>query len=144
MNTIIRWSPFREIEQVHQRLAALWNRSSVRVTTRPDDSCAVAEWTPNVDIVEDDDEVVVKVELPEMTRDDVQVAVEHDALTVSGERRPKAEDRRQRYHRIECDSGRFTRSFTLPPGVRRDGAKAAFKNGMLLVHLPKRVPGRSL
>lgn len=101
------------------------------------ETLTVAEWTPPVDIVEDEKEILVKVELPEMKREDVKVVVEDGVLTISGERRMEKEEKNKRYHRIESEYGSFLRSFTLPVATLGDNVSADFKDGILKVHLPK-------
>ena len=137
MNTqITRWNPLREMEQVRNRLGSLWNWDPLHVKNEKE-TLTVAEWTPPVDIVEDEKEILVKVELPEMKREDVKVVVEDGVLTISGERRMEKEEKNKRYHRIESEYGSFLRSFTLPVATLGDNVSADFKDGILKVHLPK-------
>ena len=138
MNTqITHWNPFREMEQMQKRLSSLWNWDPLRVGNGREESLTVAEWSPKVDIVEDEKEFLIKAELPDMKREDVKVTVDDNVLTVSGERRQEKEEKNKRYHRIECEYGSFTRSFTLPPGTSGDKVAAEFKDGVLRVHLSK-------
>jgi HSP20 family protein len=139
MNTqITRWNPFKEMDQMQKRMASLWNWEPFRIpTSGQEEALTVAEWVPNVDIVEDEKEFVIKAELPEMKREEVKVTVDDNVLTISGERRQEKEEKNKRYHRIECEYGSFTRSFTLPPGTLGDKVAAEFKDGVLRVHLPK-------
>lgn len=138
MNTqITRWNPFREMDQMQKRLSSLWNWEPFRAPNGQEETLTVAEWTPNVDIVEDEKEFLIKAELPEMKREDVKVTVDDNVLTISGERRHEKEEKNKRYHRIECEYGSFTRSFTLPTGTQGDKVAAEFKDGVLRVHLPK-------
>jgi len=90
-----------------------------------------------VDIVEDENEYLIKAELPEVKKDDVKVTVQDDVLTISGERMFEKEEKGRKYHRMERAYGSFARSFTLPEDA--DGVKVAaeFKDGVLKVHLPK-------
>ena len=138
MNTqITRWNPFREMDQMQKRMSSLWNWEPFRPANGQEETLTVAEWTPNVDIVEDEKEFLIKAELPEMKREDVKVTVDDNVLTLSGERRQEKEEKTKRYHRIECEYGSFARSFTLPPGTQGDKVAAEFKDGVLRVHLPK-------
>lgn len=97
----------------------------------------VAQWSPAVDISEDEKEYVVKAELPDLKKEDVKVCVEDGDLTISGERKFEKEEKGKKYHRIERSYGSFVRSFTLPEGVSGDKVSASFKDGVLEVHLPK-------
>lgn len=132
-----RWNPFREMEQMQKRLSSLWDSDPFRLTNGQKETLTVAEWSPNVDIVEDEKEFVIKAELPDTKREDVKVMVEEGVLTISGERRQEKEEKNKRYHRIECEYGSFARSFTLPPGTAGDKVAAEFKDGVLRVRLPK-------
>jgi HSP20 family protein len=94
-------------------------------------------WTPPCDIYECDEEVVLKMELPDMRKDDVHVTFEDSVLTVRGERKFEAAVDRESYYRIERKYGEFTRIFTLPTFVEGNKVVAEFKDGMLMVTLPK-------
>ncbi len=99
----------------------------------------MAQWSPAVDISEDSKEFLVKAELPELKKEEIKVSVENGELSISGERKLEKEekDKDKRYHRIERSYGSFIRSFTLPDNVSADKVSAEFKDGVLLVHLPK-------
>ena len=101
----------------------------------------VTEWSPSVDISEDDKEFLVKAELPDVKREDIKVNVENGVLTITGERKFEKEEKGKKYHRIERSYGSFTRSFTrsftLPEAVKADKVAAEFKDGLLHVRLPK-------
>lgn len=138
MNTqITRWNPFKEMEQIQNRLASLWDAGPSPFNGNLGETLAAAEWTPRVDIVEDEKEIVVKAELPEMKKEDVKVTVDQGVLTISGERRLEKEEKHKKYHRIESEYGSFFRSFTLPAAVIAEKVAADFKDGILKVHLPK-------
>jgi len=138
MNTqITRWNPFREMDQMQKRLSSLWNWEPFRLANGQEETLTALEWTPNVDIVEDEKEFLIKAELPEMKREEVKVTVDNNVLTISGERRQEKEEKNKRYHRVESEYGSFARSFTLPPGTLGDKVAAEFKDGVLRVHLPK-------
>ena len=134
MSSLTRWNPFREMENLHDRLSTL---------LRPhrgdgsDESLTASEWTPLVDIVEDDQEYVIKAELPEMKRDDIKVTVENGHLSISGERKFEKEEKGKKYHRVECSYGKFIRSFELPDNADPERVNAEFKEGMLRVHVAK-------
>jgi HSP20 family protein len=134
---LTRWNPFKEMEQLQNRLSSFWNGEPFRSTNGQEEALTVAEWSPKVDIVEDDKEFLIKAELPEMKREDIKVAVDANILTISGERRLEKEEKNKRYHRIECEYGSFARSFALPPATLGDKVAAEFKDGVLKVHLPK-------
>ncbi len=94
-------------------------------------------WSPAMDIEEDNDNIVVKTEIPGMKKDDIMVSVRNNMLTVSGERKQKTETKNKTYHRIERSHGKFSRTVTLPSEVEADKVKAAYKDGVLSITLPK-------
>jgi HSP20 family protein len=136
MTALTRWNPFREMEELQNRLLSVFNLTAPR---RGDgqESITVAEWAPLVDIIEDDKEYLIKAELPEMRKEDVKVTVENGVLTISGERKLEKEEKGKRYHRIERAYGSFVRSFTLPDDADADKVSAEFKDGVLKVHVAK-------
>jgi HSP20 family protein len=137
MNTqLTRWNPWKEMEQMQNRLASLWS-DPFRTNGGKGETLMDVEWTPRVDIVEDEKEILVKAELPEMKKEDVKVTVDQGVLTISGERKLEKEEKNKKYHRIESAYGSFLRSFTLPAAVLPEKVSAEFKDGMLKVHLPK-------
>ena len=99
----------------------------------------MTEWTPLVDVTEDEKEYVIKTELPEVKKEDVKVTVEDGTLRITGERKLEKEEEGKRYHRIERAYGSFERSFMLPEGTQPDKLTADYKDGVLKVHLPKSV-----
>jgi HSP20 family protein len=135
MNALAKWNPFRELEEIQNRLGSLFPRTAVRGLGQ--EAMTVSEWTPLVDITEDDKEYLIKAELPEVKKEDVKVTVENGTLTMTGERKFEKEEKDKKYHRIERAYGSFMRSFTLPEGAAGDKVSADFKDGVLKVHLPK-------
>ena len=136
MKELSEWDPFRELDEFNNRLSRIFGTTSNRPANGREDM-TVAQWSPLVDISEDDKEYLVKAELPEVKKEDVRVSVENGVLNISGERKIEKEEKDKKYHRVERAYGRFERSFTLPEGA--DGTKitAEFKEGVLKVHLPK-------
>src|SRR5581483_6222213 len=103
---ITRWNPFKEMEQMQNRLGQFWNWDPLRFGNGgKEETLTVAEWTPRVDIVEDEKEIIVKAELPEMKKEDVKVTVDQGVLTISGERKLEKEEKNKKYHRIESEYG---------------------------------------
>ena len=137
MNALIRWDPFKEMDDMQSRVARIFGLTPNRVANAEREAMTTTEWAPSVDIVEDEKEWLVKADLPEVKKEDVKVTVENGVLTITGERKFEKEEKDKKYHRIERSYGNFLRSFTLPEGA--DGSKVAadFKDGVLKVHLPK-------
>jgi len=134
MNTLIKWNPFREFEQMANRMNTMFSRSLLPAYDEP---IASSEWSPLVDVEESDKEYMIKAELPEVRRENVKVELENGSIRISGERKLEKEEAGRRFHRIERSYGAFERTFTLPEGTERKNVSAEFKDGLLKVHLPK-------
>ena len=132
---IIKYDPFRELRGLHDEMSRLF--SGVGPSMQGDEFARGA-WSPNVDIYEDTDKMIVEAELPGMDREDFEVNVENNILTLKGERKFEKKDEQDNFHRVERSYGSFTRSFTLPPTVAADSADAIFENGLLRLTLAKR------
>ena len=132
---IIKYDPFRELRGLHDEMSRLF--SGVGPSMQGDEFARGA-WSPNVDIYEDADKLIVEAELPGMDRDDFEVNVENNVLTLKGERKFEKKTEGDNYHRVERAYGSFTRQFTLPQSVTAEGATADFENGVLRVALAKR------
>jgi HSP20 family protein len=130
-----RWSPFRELEAMQNRMGTLWGRSPL--VPNGEETITATEWSPLVDVSEDDKEYLVKAELPEVKKEDVKVTLTDGTLHISGERKFEKEEKNRKYHRIERAYGSFERVFVLPEGTKPEAIKASFHDGLLEVHLPK-------
>jgi HSP20 family protein len=137
MNAMTRWDPFKELEDLQNRLSTLFGRAPVRKDGGKEEAMTIAEWAPLVDISEDDKEYLIKAELPEVKKEDVKVTVQDDVLTISGERTLEKEEKGKKYHRVERAYGSFARSFTLPEDADAAKVNAEFKDGVLKVRLGK-------
>lgn len=126
---MIRWNPFSEMDDMFKS----YHRAMARHPAQ--EGLMSADWSPSVDITEDDKEFLIKAELPEVKKEDIKIDVDQGVVTLSGER--KSETRDEKEHRIERFYGRFSRSFTLPENVNEADIKAENKEGMLYLHLPK-------
>lgn len=129
------WNPARELEEMSNRL----NRFVARAprAQNENEAMTVPDWTPLVDISETTAEYVIKAEIPEVKKEDVKVMLEHGVLTVQGMRRQEAEEKGRKYHRVERSYGSFVRRFSLPDLVDDTKVQAVFKEGILMLHLPK-------
>jgi HSP20 family protein len=137
MNSLMKWDPFKEMEDLQSRLAKYLGLPPTRVANGEKELMTITEWAPSVDIIEDDKEWLVKADLPEVKKEDVKVNVQNGVLTINGERKFEKEDKDKKYRRIERSYGTFFRSFTLPEGADGSKVSAEFKDGLLKVHLPK-------
>jgi HSP20 family protein len=132
----IQWNPLKDRAELESRLATiLGQRASIGNGGK--EALTVAEWSPLVDIVEDEKEYLIKAELPEMRKEDVRLTVENEVLTISGERKFEREEKGRKHHRIERAYGSFVRSFSLPEDSDGSKVRADYKDGVLQVHLPK-------
>jgi HSP20 family protein len=136
MNVITRWNPFKELEEMENRLSTAFGRAPL-AKNGGKEAMTVAEWAPLVDITEDEKEYVIKAELPEVKKEDVKVSVQDNVISISGERKSEKEEKGKKYHRVERAYGSFYRSFTLPEDADGGIVAAEFKDGVLKVRLPK-------
>jgi HSP20 family protein len=134
---IVRWTdPFREFAQLQDRL----NRAFSDAYGRSDEGLfSSGSWMPPVDIYQNGEhELVLKAELPDMTREDIDVTVDNGTLTIKGEKKLSTEVKEEQFHRIERRYGTFSRSFSLPQTVDPSRVGAEYRNGVLTVKLPMR------
>ena len=139
MNVSTHRNQLNELAAFQHRLEACYPFPSLPKPAVQEESLAmpVTEWSPLVDISEDAKEYRIKVELPEVTRDDIRVTAEAGVLTIMGERRFEKEEPARKYHRVERAYGTFGRSFALPDDASPAKVSAEFKDGVLTVHLMK-------
>jgi len=139
MTNVTRWNPFREMDDLEKRLSSLFNFAfpTRQQSSGDKESITVAEWTPAVDISENDKEYLIKAELPEVKKDEVKVTVENGVLNITGERKFEKEEKGTKYHRIERAYGYFARSFSLPEDADAEKVNAEFKDGILTIHVAK-------
>jgi HSP20 family protein len=134
--TMTRWNPFKDLEEMEQRLSTYLGRPAARGEAGKE-AMTVAEWSPLVDITEDEKEYLIKADLPEVKKEDVKLTVQNDVMTISGERKYEKEEKGKKYHRVERAYGSFMRSFTLPEDADGSKVSAEYKDGVLRVRLPK-------
>ena len=130
---LINWSPFQDTNGLLDRFFDL--RDTLPATESG--ASGAFQWRPVVDISETPKHYVIKVELPEVDKEDVDVTVENGLLTISGERRYENEEEDETRHRVERMYGRFSRSFALPPDIDEQAISAKTRNGLLKVRIPK-------
>jgi HSP20 family protein len=125
--SLVKWDPFRELNRLTDFMRPRWEMPA-----------STTAWNPAVDIFENENELVIKAELPGMEAKDIEIGLENNVLTMKGERRFEKETKEENYHRVEREYGHFSRSFSLPAAVKEDKITAEFKNGLLKVVLPKK------
>lgn len=131
--SLVKWNPWREIEDMFDR----YDRAVGLPRIGTQEVMTSGDWSPRVDIVENDNEFLIKAEIPEVKKEDVKVSVDNGVLTLKGERKLEKEEKGKKFHRVERYYGSFTRSFTLPENVDESKIKATFKDGMLNLQVPK-------
>ena len=132
---LVTYDPFRELRSLQDEINRAFSSSLNRVG---DNEMMRGAWSPSVDIYENKDSIVLEAELPGMSPDDVNIAIENNVLTIHGERKFEKKSDKDNFHRVERSYGSFTRSFTLPPTVSSENADAMFENGVLRLTLAKR------
>jgi|SRR5690349_4241029 len=130
--SLIRWEPFREMDDFLRTASPLFSRNGVRSLTER------TEWAPTANISETEKEYLIKAELPEVRKEDVKVTLENGVITISGERKQQKEAKEENEIRVESFYGSFARSFSLPDNVDPNGVRAESKDGVLKIHIPKR------
>jgi HSP20 family protein len=135
---LIRWEPVRELGTIQNEMNRLFNTFfDTPATAGTANGGAVRRWIPAMDLVETGEDFVLRADLPGLSESDVNIELEDNVLTISGERKSEHEERKEGVHRVERASGTFTRSLTLPEGVNPEAIKASFDRGVLEVRIPK-------
>lgn len=140
--TLIRWEPFRELDDIFARYTPYLGRMPAARSANAADPEGRA-WMPAANISETETEYLIKAELPEVSKEDVKVTIEEGVLTISGERRNELEHKDEKVHRVESFYGNFSRSFRLPEDADADSVRAESKNGLLTVRVPKQPVSRA-
>jgi HSP20 family protein len=133
---LVRWEPVRELTSLQNEMNRLFT-TFFDTPTGGNGEGATRRWIPAMDLVETDEHFVLKADLPGLGEGDVNLEVEDNVLTVSGERKAEHEDKREGYVRVERAYGSFRRSLTLPEGIDPEGVNASFDKGVLEVRIPK-------
>jgi HSP20 family protein len=131
----VKWEPFRDLmamqdrmsRVIDQTLSRLWKEEMIQGT-----------WSPPVDIVERENDVLIKIDLPDMNQNEIDIRVEESTLIVQGERKFAKESAEEKYVQIERPYGIFRRTFTVPRRIDQEAIKASYKDGVLRILLPKR------
>ena len=132
---LIRWEPVRELNTIQSEMNRLFN-TFFEAPTQTNGPTA-RRWIPAMDLVETENDFVLRADLPGLSEEDVNIELEDNVLTVSGERKAEHEERKEGYYRVERSSGTFSRSLTLPEGIDPEGVRANFDRGVLEVRIPK-------
>ena len=133
---IVRWEPLREIASIQSEMNRLFN-TVFDPAQGGNGGNTLRRWLPAMDLVATGHHFVLRADLPGMSEGDVNIEVEDNVLTVSGERKAEHEQTKEGYHRVERAFGSFSRSLTLPEGVDANAVSASFDRGVLEIRIPK-------
>lgn len=134
---ITRFDPFREINALHNAMTRALQTAGTG-TGFGDELTTTGTFVPPVDIYEDENSLSLRLEIPGMKQDDLDIRLENNTLTVRGERKFETEEKEENFHRIERRYGSFSRSFTLPNTVDTESVRADYKDGILSIEMAKR------
>ncbi|HEX6772678.1 MAG TPA: Hsp20/alpha crystallin family protein [Acidobacteriaceae bacterium] len=137
---IVRWDPLREVATLQNRLNSLFQDYSRGQNDT--EALSAASFAPPVDIYEDDHKLVLKLEVPGVKQEDLDIQVEGRNLTVRGERKFSSEEKQENFHRVEHRYGTFARTFTLPTTVDAENIKATCDAGVLQIELAKKAEAK--
>ena len=127
--SIIRWEPLRELSSLQNEMNRLFN--TVVDTPGGNAGAPMRRWVPAMDLVESEDQFVLRADLPGMKQEDVSIEFEDNVLTISGERRFEHQEEQEGYQRVERAFGAFSRTLTVPKGIDPEAISAGFENGVL-------------
>ena len=136
----IRWDPYQGFTQLQERINRAFGEAYERSGSRSDEALMTAgNWVPPVDVYQNGDhELVLKAELPDVSREDIEITVDNGTLTIKGEKKFASDVKEEQFHRIERRYGTFSRSFSLPRTVDPNKVAAEYKGGVLTLRLPLR------
>jgi HSP20 family protein len=134
---LVRWDPWTTLPTLQNRINRLFDDAFPARTQAREDEMGLLDWRPTVDTYEEGDNIVIRAELPGVRKEDVNIDVKDNVLTLKGERKHQDNVKEENYYRRESAFGRFQRSFTLPDAVDPDKIEASYKDGVLKVTVPK-------
>jgi HSP20 family protein len=132
---VVKWDPLRDLLSIQDRMNRLFEQTLSR--SRPDEGITASTWSPAVDIYETPETIIMKADLPGLSREDIEIQIRENTLTLRGERRFAKDVQQENYLRIERAYGTFQRNFTLPATVQQNKIRAVFRDGVLELSLPK-------
>ena len=139
MPNLIRWDPFRELTTIQDRMNRLFQDT---FTPSREEGFASAAFLPPADVYEDENHVTLKLEIPGVDENDLDIRVENNTLVIKGERRFEEEEKKENFHRIERQYGNFVRSFNLPSSVDPNNIEADYDKGILTIRMTKRAEAK--
>lgn len=134
---IRKWNPWEEMLNLTRRMNRLFDSSLLQKFDLEEEDTMSHPWSPLVDIYETSENIVVRAEIPGMKKEDIEINVTDNVLTIKGEKKQEKKMQNEDYHRIECSYGTFQRSFSLPKAIKADNVTATYKDGVLMITIPK-------
>jgi HSP20 family protein len=138
---LVKWEPFRDLMAMQERMTRLFDETLSRIWK--EEGITRGVWSPPVDIIEKADELILKVDLPEVSQNEIDIKIEEDTLTIQGERKFLKETADENYLQIERPYGTFHRHFALPRIIDHEKIRASYKDGVLRIVLPKKAEIRA-
>jgi len=143
MTQLIRWEPFREFSTMQDRVNRMNRLFRESYSPEgPEEALTTTRFAPPVDIYEDEHTITLKLEVPGVEENDIDVRIDNNTLTVHGERKIEKEEKEENFRRVERQYGSFTRSFTLPSSVDPGQASAHYDKGVLMITLAKKAEAK--
>jgi HSP20 family protein len=133
---IVRWDPWTTLPTLQGRINRIFEEAFPRTSSK-EGEFALADWRPAVDTYEEDNNIVIKAELPGIKKENVAIDIKDNVLTLKGERSEETEVKEENYYRKERSYGKFHRAFTLPDAVDPNKIEASYKDGVLKITIPK-------
>jgi len=136
---LVKWNPAKDLLDLEREFNKMFNRYNDKfgLEKELDEEFENAVWSPLTDIVENDNEYVMKMDIPGVKKEDVKISYSNGEIRISGERKHEEEKKDAKYHRVERTFGKYYRSFLLPDHIKEDKIEAEFKDGQLTITVPK-------
>jgi HSP20 family protein len=138
---VVKWDPLRDLVSIQDRMNRLFEQTLSR--SRAEEGITASTWSPAVDIYETPETIIMKADLPGLAREDIEIQLQDNTLSLRGERRFAKDVQQESYLRIERAYGAFQRNFTLPATVQQEKISAVFRDGVLELVLPKAEEAKS-
>lgn len=133
---MVRWDPFQDLIALQDRMNQLFDQTWAR-SRREREGVVAAAWSPAVDVYETPEGIVLKAELPGLNKEDIDIQIKDNTVTLKGERHVEKDVKQENYLRVERAHGAFHRTFTLPTAIQTEKVRAVFKDGVLELNIPK-------
>ena len=140
--SLARWDPFQELQTLENEMNRLFRRQ-LSGASRPEEAVTNSQFAPPIDVYEDASKLSIKMDVPGIDAKDLDIRLDGNVLTVTGEREFESEEKKENFRRVEREYGSFSRSFTLPGSADPDQISANYENGTLRIDITKRADSRT-